>query len=203
MPEKAGAVVAEPAVRLEPNLDHRDLYLNRELSWLRFDERVLEEALDTEHPLLERVNFLTIFFNNLDEFFMLRVSGLLQQRKSGVLELPPDGMTPTEQLQAIHEQLPPLLARADACWTEDLQPRLAQARIRVASHSDLAPAQHPIIATLDEGRRRGRAEAYDEGEVHVVHGLVAAAPEVAILTCKGALTDEPWALATWRGLRPR
>lgn len=68
---------------------------------------------------------------------------------------------------------------------------------------ELAPPQHPIVATLEDDRRRGRAEAYDEGDVHVIHGLVAAAPEVAILTCKGARTDQAWALATWRSLRPR
>jgi polyphosphate kinase len=146
--------MAEPARELEVNLDHPDLYINRELSWLRFDERVLEEALDRDNPLLERVNFLTIFFNNLDEFFMVRVSGLLQQRKSGVLEHPPDGMSPAEQLQAIHDQLLPLLLRADACWNEDLQPKLAQARIRVASHSDLSPSQQAAL------RRRFEEEIF-------------------------------------------
>src|SRR6187455_2192945 len=110
-----GLIMAEPAPLPEANLDDPGLYLNRELQWLRFDERVLEEALDRDNPLLERVNFLTIFYNNLDEFFMVRVSGLLQQRKTGVLEHPPDGMTPSEQLQAIHDQLLPLLLRADAC----------------------------------------------------------------------------------------
>ena len=68
----------------EINLEDPGLYINRELSWLRFNERVLEEALDPANPLLERVNFLTIFYSNLDEFFMVRVSGLLQQRKAGV-----------------------------------------------------------------------------------------------------------------------
>ncbi len=65
----------------------------------------------------------------------------------------------------------------------------------------VAPEQHPVIERISAGDRRGRAEAYDEGDVHIVHGLMAVAPEVAILTCKGALSDEPWALATWRSLR--
>jgi hypothetical protein len=68
---------------------------------------------------------------------------------------------------------------------------------------DLAPPRHPIIATFADEHRAGRAEAYDQGDLHIVHGLVAAAPEVAILTCKGARADEEWALATWRSLRPR
>src|SRR6185503_13521142 len=69
-------------------------YINRELSWLKFNERVLEEALDEKNPLLERVNFLSIFGSNVDEFFMIRVSGLRRQMQTGVLEAPPDGMSP-------------------------------------------------------------------------------------------------------------
>ncbi|HVR29007.1 MAG TPA: polyphosphate kinase 1 [Thermoanaerobaculia bacterium] len=129
----------------EQDLDRPGLYLNRELSWLRFNERVLEEALDPENPLLERVSFLTIFFGNLDEFFMVRVSGLLQQRKAGVIEPPPDGMTPAEQLQAIREQLLPLLERADACWSDDLQPALTRAGVRVASYGELSSAQQAAL----------------------------------------------------------
>src|SRR5262249_35849929 len=71
------------------NLEDSYLYINRELSWLQFNERVLEEALDTRHPLLERVKFLAIFGNNLDEFFMIRVSGLRRQVTGGALETPP------------------------------------------------------------------------------------------------------------------
>ena len=77
------------------NLDDPYLYINRELSWLQFNWRVLEEALDAHHPLLERVKFLAIFASNLDEFFMIRVSGLRRQVTGGVLEVPPDGMTPS------------------------------------------------------------------------------------------------------------
>jgi polyphosphate kinase len=140
--------------RVEEDLGRPELYLNRELSWLRFDERVLEEALDPGNPLLERANFLAIFYSNLDEFFMVRVSGLLQQRKTGVLERPPDGMTPTEQLQAIREQLLPLLARADACWIDDLAPRLASAGVRIVSHAELGVAQQRAL------RRRFEREIF-------------------------------------------
>jgi polyphosphate kinase len=154
MPTEGGLTMAEPARIVEENLDNPALYLNRELSLLRFNERVLGEALDRDNPLLERVNFLTIFFNNLDEFFTVRVSGLMQQRKSGVLEHPPDGMSPAKQLDAINEQLLPLLQRADACWSEDLQPRLAQANIRVANHAELSPSQQAAL------RRRFEEEIF-------------------------------------------
>ena len=88
-----------------------DSFFNRELSWLEFNHRVLEEALDEGTPLLERVNFLSIFGSNLDEFFMIRVSGLRRQMEAGVIEAPPDGMTPAEQLLRIRETLQPMLER--------------------------------------------------------------------------------------------
>src|SRR6478609_525341 len=84
-------------------LDVRDpsLYLNRELSWLEFNGRVLHEALDARTPLLERTKFLSIFSNNLDEFFQIRVAGLKRQVAAGVSELTADGLTPEEQLRLI------------------------------------------------------------------------------------------------------
>ena len=86
------------------------LYINRELSWVRFNERVLEEALDPCHPLLERLKFLSIFGSNLDEFFMIRMSGLYWQMQTGSVEAPLDGRTPEEQIRAIQQALAPLLA---------------------------------------------------------------------------------------------
>ncbi|HVS64925.1 MAG TPA: polyphosphate kinase 1 [Thermoanaerobaculia bacterium] len=112
-------------------------YLNRELSWLRFNTRVLEEALDRCNPLLERVKFLSIYSGNLDEFFMIRVSGLRDQLAAGVLEAPPDGMTPKEQLSAIRSDLLPELRRVRDCWHSDLRPSLAQAGIDILEYEDL------------------------------------------------------------------
>jgi len=79
----------QPPSPLVDNLDDPSLFINRELSWVQFNARVLEEALDHRHPLLERVKFLSIFASNLDEFFMIRVSGLRRQLESGVLSAPP------------------------------------------------------------------------------------------------------------------
>lgn len=119
-----------------------EMYLNRDLSWLEFNRRVLEEALDpTLHPLLERVKFLAIFNSNLDEFFMIRVSGLRQQVLAGAVELPPDGMTPAEQLAAIRERLLPMLDQAVACWADDLKPKLWQEGIHIRTYDELTGAE--------------------------------------------------------------
>ncbi|HEY9159704.1 MAG TPA: polyphosphate kinase 1 [Desulfomonilia bacterium] len=113
------------------------LYINRELSWLMFNSRVLEEALDQTQPLLERVKFLSIFGSNLDEFFMIRVSGLRDQLSSNSQERSIDGMLPGEQLQEIRKMLQPLLEKRDICWEEDLKPRLKDAGISVLSYQSL------------------------------------------------------------------
>jgi polyphosphate kinase len=127
------------------NLDDPKLYLNRELSWLEFNKRVLEEAEDPGHPLLERVKFLSIFFNNLDEFFMIRISGLREQLSSGVLEAAIDGMSPSDQLGQIREALLQSFSRVTQCWQENLLPRLMDAGIRILSYKDIKPKQRSLL----------------------------------------------------------
>jgi len=127
------------------NLNDPSLYINRELSMLKFNSRVLEEALDEQHPLLERVKFLSIFASNLDEFFMIRVSGLRRQLVAEVLETPPDGMTPAEQLAAIREELLPLLDKHSKCWHDDLLPKLRKAGINILRYDELKRKQRKLL----------------------------------------------------------
>ncbi len=120
-------------------------YINREIGWIRFNRHVLDEASDKRHPLLERVKFLSIFANNLDEFFMIRVSGLQRQLESGVLEAPPDGMSPMEQLAEIHDLLAPLLEAQSGCWECDLVPAMKAEGIEILPFSSLSDEERSIM----------------------------------------------------------
>jgi polyphosphate kinase len=128
------------------DLDAPSLYLNSEISWLQFNWRVLEEALDARHPLLERVKFLAIFAKNLDEFFMIRVSGLLRQVTGGVLEVPPHGLRPSEQLTAIRHTVRTHLARSAECWHHDVLPQLHAAGVHILHYRALRPKQRAFVA---------------------------------------------------------
>lgn len=123
------------------SLDDPQLFINRELSLLEFQRRVLEEAQDDTNPLLERVKFLSIVGSNLDEFFMVRVGGLKQQIEAGVVELSPDGLTPAEQLAAIRKAAQKLMQDARLCWHQQLLPKLVEAGIHVLDYAQLNAAQ--------------------------------------------------------------
>jgi polyphosphate kinase len=114
-------------------------FLNRELSWLDFNLRVLELALDKSMPLLERARFLAIFSSNLDEFFMKRVGGLQRQREAKVSELSIDGLSPQQQLDAIHAKLQPMLQAQVACWLEDVKPALEKEGVNIRDYDALDP----------------------------------------------------------------
>jgi polyphosphate kinase len=121
------------------NLDDHSFYNNRELSWLDFNQRVLEEAMDDRNALLERYKFLAIFSSNLDEFFMVRVAGLVDQRKAGY-HRPEDkaGLTPTEQLTAITKIAHELIDKHDQTYLHQLTPLLAKEQVKILSISDLS-----------------------------------------------------------------
>jgi polyphosphate kinase len=133
-----GCGITEKERGESPFLEDPSLFFNRELSWLEFNRRVLSEATDQTHPLLERVKFLSIFSNNLDEYFMIRVSGLQRQLARGVREAPPDGMSPALQLAEIHRVLEPMLAQQSDLWEREIVPALREAGIHILSYKDLS-----------------------------------------------------------------
>ena len=120
-----------------PSAPTANRFINRELSWLEFDARVLALAEDPERPLLERVKFLSIFASNLDEFFQIRVSGLEEQVEAGVSITTPDGMTPHEQLEAVRRRVVDLSERAERVWLGELKPALEKERVRIVDWDQL------------------------------------------------------------------
>lgn len=120
------------------DLHDESLYLNRELSWIEFNRRVLEEAADASHPLLERLKFLSIFGTNLDEFFMIRVAGLQEQIYSDVTELSPDGMSPIEQMKEIRARLLPLYDEQSRIFNDEVLPALKREGIHFLGMEDLS-----------------------------------------------------------------
>ena len=123
-------------------------YFSRELSALEFQRRILEEAFDPYHPLLERVKFLAICGSNLDEFFMSRVSDLCRLMAKGAAKAGPEGLAPSETIDLMRSDLAVILRRHARCWNNDLRPRLARAGIRVNRWADLDDKNEKMLRHL-------------------------------------------------------
>src|SRR6202049_850269 len=136
---QVGAELRPPAVAVAAPiaLDDPSLYINRETSWLEFNDRVLEEALDERNPLLERLKFVAIYGTNLDEFFMIRIAGLMQQLAAEVHKRSDDGHTPEEQLALVSQRLRRSLARMTDCLQNQLFPGLEEHGIRILGYDQL------------------------------------------------------------------
>lgn len=120
-------------------------FINRDLSWIEFNRRVLQEALNPDLPLLEKVKFVSIFSSNLDEFYMIRVSGIKEQIAANVLEPSIDGLTPTEQLQKIEKALQPLLKQLYDLWSNDIVPSLRENNIFLHDYDELSKEEKKVL----------------------------------------------------------
>lgn len=127
-------------------------FLNRELSWLAFNARVLHEVFDERNRLLERLKFIAIHSNNLDEFYMVRVAGLRRQVRAGVVQASPDGLMPSEQLTAIARQVTEQLAEVQICLYQQVLPELAARGVRLVSMADLSPAEWLTVDSFFESQ---------------------------------------------------
>ena len=160
-PANTAAVArVSPAPAGPADLTNPALYINRELSWLEFNQRVLMQAQGDRHPLLERIKFVSIVATNLDEFFMVRVATLLRKFRNGVQDTSPDGLTTEQQLDAIRVRANRMMADLERCWSDLLRPLLADERIRILERKDFTPAVtrflrdyytrnvHPVLTPL-------------------------------------------------------
>src|SRR5438093_1081614 len=192
-------------------------FINRELSWLEFDRRVLEEAQDPRQPLIERVKFLTIVSSNLDEFFEIRVAGIKQQIESETSEIGPDSLSPTETFDRIQKPLRQMVATQYSLWKNELQPELAKNGIYVREmvelsakraawanryfHQEVLPmltplavdASHPFPHLLNRSHNLlVRAKTRRRGEpLHAIVQVPRVVPRLILLP-RGASVNEPW-----------
>ena len=140
-----GAPPPLPPVKGEPDLDDPLLYINRELNWIEFDRKVLDEACDTKTPLLEQLKFLAIFHNNLDEFFMVRVANIIRQYKIGAPSTSADGLPPAKQLAEIRRRAVEMLTRAQNHWKQHLVPEIARRGVSIIRWKDLTEKQKGFL----------------------------------------------------------
>ena len=143
---KERELAAEAPVQPAPSLGPARFY-NRELSWLQFNRRVLEEGLNRRHPLLERVRFLSISASNIDEFYMVRAAGLYGQVAAGVVQPSQDGLTPAQQLEEINRFAAGLVSEQQACWAT-LRAEMAAAGIHIVEPKELKPAERDWLDRL-------------------------------------------------------
>jgi polyphosphate kinase len=120
-------------------------FFNRDLSWIEFNRRVLEEALNPDLPLLEKIKFISIFLTNLDEFYMIRISGLKEQIAANIIEPSIDGFTPREQIQTIEKTIQPMLKELLDLWTESIVPELNKNGISILDYNDLDDSEKEIL----------------------------------------------------------
>ncbi|MFN3560476.1 MAG: polyphosphate kinase 1 [Chloroherpetonaceae bacterium] len=135
--------VATPIV--DSNFNNPSLYINRELSWVAFNLRVLDEARSESHPLLERLKFIAIFSSNLDEFFMIRVSAVEEQVEAGIQTPSLDGLKPLEQLIEIRKRVEAMLHERNDCFYNNILPKLAQAKIYFKACSELSETERKAL----------------------------------------------------------
>ncbi len=134
-----------PAKELLKKYKDAKNFFNRDLSWIEFNRRVLQEALDPELPLLEKIKFISIFCTNLDEFYMIRVSGLKEQIAAKILEPSIDGLTPMEQLQKIEKTIQPMLKQILDLWQNTIIPELRSNEIFILGYDDLEQKEKELV----------------------------------------------------------
>jgi polyphosphate kinase len=120
-------------------------FFNRDLSWVEFNRRVMDEALNPDLPLLEKIKFISIFYSNLDEFYMIRVSGLKEQIAANILEPTIDGLTSLEQVQKIEKTLRPMLDQLNKYWMKEIVPALRENKIFVQRIDEFTEEERLIL----------------------------------------------------------